>query len=178
VADALDYGEVNNTRSTAVSGGVDEKFASFYEEHRADVFRTAYLITTDHEEARDLTQETFARAFQHWEVVSKHERPGAWLQTVVGRSAISWRRRQAVRSRFVSPDEVVITADPDEPTVLRALRSLTAAQRTVLVLRFYADNSVEEVSRILKKRPGTVKALTSQALARIRPILEAKGVRP
>jgi DNA-directed RNA polymerase specialized sigma24 family protein len=51
-------------------------------------------MTTDREEARDLTQETFARAFQQWDVVSKHERPGAWLQTVVGRLAISWRRRQ------------------------------------------------------------------------------------
>jgi RNA polymerase sigma-70 factor (sigma-E family) len=161
--------------------GPDVEFDDFYQAHRADVFRAAYLITGDREEARDLTQETFVRAFQHWREVSRHERPGAWLQTVVARLAISWRRRQALRSKLViahrdvAPEDV---AQADEPVVLQALRGLTPAQRTVVVLRFYADRSVEDVARALGKRPGTVKALTAQAMARLRPVLQARGVQP
>jgi len=157
------------------------EFEDFYQAHRADVFRTAYLMTADREEARDLTQETFVRAFQHWREVSGHERPGAWLQTVVARLAISWRRRQAVRLKQVTawgdaaPEEVT---QADEPVVLQALRGLTPAQRTVVVLRFYADRSVEDVAQTLGKRPGTVKALTAQAIDRLRPVLQARGVRP
>lgn len=160
-------------------GTPDVEFDGFYQSHRAEVFRTAYLVTTDREEARDLTQETFMRAFQHWRELSAHERPGAWLQTVVGRLAISWRRRQALRFRLTAdrgealPEEVTQT---DEPVVIQALRALTPAQRTVVVLRFYADRSIEDVARTLGKRPGTVKALTAQALDRLRPVLEARGV--
>jgi RNA polymerase sigma-70 factor (sigma-E family) len=158
----------------------DVEFEDFYLAHRADVFRTAYLMTADREEARDLTQETFVRAFQRWGEVSGHERPGAWLQTVVARLAISWHRRQAVRFKRTTGwgDEASEEVQADEPVVLRALRSLTVAQRTVVVLRFYADRSVEDVARTLGKRPGTVKALTAQAIDRLRPVLQARGVRP
>lgn len=142
------------------------------------MFRAAYLITADREEARDLTQETFARAFQHWPDVSRHERPGAWLQTVVARLAISWRRRQAIRTRRTPlPATAVEDAVAFEPAVLEALRRLTPAQRAVVVLRFFADRSIEDVAETLGKRPGTVKALTAQALDRLRPVLEARGVR-
>ena len=164
-------------------GQYERAFEPFYQAHRAAVFRTAYLITAEREEARDLTQETVVRAFEHWEEVSTHERPAAWLQTVVGRLSISWRRRQAVRRKAAlrrgRSREVEVT-DPTEsaePAVIQALQGLTPAQRTVLVLRFYADRSVEDVARTLGKRPGTVKALTAQGLERLRPVLDAKGVR-
>jgi RNA polymerase sigma factor (sigma-70 family) len=153
-------------------------FTNFYERHRDEVFRTAFLITTDREEARDLTQETFARAFQHWEVVSRHDRPGAWLQTVVTRQALSWRRRQVTRRRFYGEPEGHMPESDVTLEVVTALRRLTANQRAVLVLRFYADRSVDDVARTQGKRPGTIKALTSQAIVRIRPLLEVKGVRP
>ncbi len=164
-----------------MAGRPDVEFEGFYTAHRADVFRTAYLITADREEARDLTQETFVRAFQHWRELSGHERPGAWLQTVVARLAISWRRRQALRFKLgigrgdTASEEMT---QVEEPAVLQALRRLTLAQRTVVVLRFYADRSVEDVAHALGKRPGTVKALTAQALDRLRPELQARGVRP
>jgi RNA polymerase sigma-70 factor (sigma-E family) len=164
-----------------VLGRPDGEFDDFYQAHRAEVFRTGYLITGDREEARDLTQETFVRAFQHWRELSGHERPGAWLQTVVARLAISWRRRQARRFKLVigrgdtAPEQMTQT---DEPVVLQALRALTPAQRTVVVMRFYADRSIEDVAHTLGKRPGTIKALTAQALDRLRPVLQARGVRP
>jgi RNA polymerase sigma-70 factor (sigma-E family) len=159
-------------------GRPDEEFGDFYEAHRAGVFRTAYLITADREEAHDLTQEAFVRAFQHWSEVSRHERPGAWLQTVVARLAISWRRRQAVRARRRPPTPTATDdASAYEPVVLDALKALTPAQRAVVVLRFFADRSIEDVATTLGKRPGTVKALTAQALDRLRSLLDARGVR-
>jgi RNA polymerase sigma-70 factor, ECF subfamily len=164
-----------------VLGRPDVEFDQFYQAHRAEVFSTAYLITADREEARDLTQETFVRAFQHWRELSGHERPGAWLQTVVARLAISWRRRQALRLKLAIGHGVTAAEgmiQTDEPVVLQALRALTPAQRTVVVLRFYADRSVEDVAHTLGKRPGTVKALTAQAFDRLRPVLEARGVQP
>ncbi len=135
------------------------------------IVRTAYLITGDREEAVDLAQEAFSRAFERWKVVSRLERPGAWLQRVVTNLAISWRRRR----RWTTVAELGGTAsaanDSTAVEMLEALSFLTPAQRAAVVLRYYADQPVEQVAQALKKRPGTVRALTSQGLARLREFL-------
>jgi RNA polymerase sigma-70 factor, ECF subfamily len=159
--------------------GADRRgFEAFYAAHFARVVGAAYLMTGSREEARDLAQETFARAYERWETVSRYEEPGAWLQRVVTNLATSWRRRQRLRARETIAESTVPSPDVPEPAILRALLRLTPAQRAVIVLRFYADQSVAQVSKILGKRPGTVRALTSQGLSRLREAAELQGVRP
>jgi RNA polymerase sigma factor (sigma-70 family) len=58
--------------------------------------------------------------------------------------------------------------------LLAALRELSPAQRAVVVLRYYTDQSIEDVAQILGKRPGTVRALASQGLSRLRVSLSGK----
>ena len=138
----------------------------------AGVVRTAYLITGDREEAVDLAQETFARAFARWRQVEQLDRPAAWLQRVAGNLSISWRRRQRFRSRLPLPaDEVIEESTDRDLELLDALGALTPAQRAAIVLRYYADQPVDQIARALGKKPGTVRALTSQGLARLREFL-------
>lgn len=135
--------------------------------------RTAYLITGDREEAVDIAQEALARAYERWRTVSQLDRPGAWLQRVAGNLAISWRRRQ----RYVSRNalEVEDRADRLAPgsdlDLMEALQFLSPAQRAVVVLRYYADQPIDQVAKALNKAPGTVRALASQGLARLREFL-------
>jgi RNA polymerase sigma-70 factor (sigma-E family) len=148
----------------------DGDFEELYREAFADLFRTVYLIVGERQEALDLTQETFARAFERWRSVRSLNHPEAWLQRVAVNLAISWHRRRRRRGRLPEPREVpafheVAAVDPD---LAASIRALTPAQRAVVVLRFYADRSVDEVASTLGKRPGTVRALTAQALARLR----------
>lgn len=112
------------------------------------------------------------RAYEHWERVANLDSQIAWLQRVAANLAVSWRRRQ--RARLVLCRETVSFEDSpiQEPTVIRALRTLTPAQRTVVVLRFFADQSVRQVSEALGKRPGTVRALTHQGLTRLRETID------
>lgn len=137
------------------------------------VTRTAYLITGDREEAVDIAQEALARAYERWRVVSQLDRPGAWLQRVAGNLAISWRRRQRYVSR--SAAEIEERADRLAPSsdldLMEALQFLSPAQRAVIVLRYYADQSIDQVAKALDKQPGTVRALASQGLARLREFL-------
>lgn len=142
----------------------------------AAVVRTAWLVTGDREEAADVAQETFVRAYERWRQVSVMDRPGAWLQRVAANLAISWRRRQHVRSSArarltAGATERAPESDVLDEELLRALDLLTPAQRAVIVLRYFADQSVDDVARALGKRPGTVRALTSQGLGRLRQAL-------
>lgn len=135
------------------------------------MFRTAFLVTGDRQEAADVTQEAFARAYEHWRTVSRSDRPGAWVQRVAVNLALSWRRRQRLRSREATERELVEPPDLPDPELFAALRALPPQQRAAVVLRHWADLSVEETARTLGKRPGTVKALTSQGLANLRRAL-------
>ena len=67
----------------------------------------------DAQEALDVAQETFMRAFERWDPVSRMEYPAAWLHRVAATLAISYRRRlsrQLRRVHDVAPDE---PAPPD-----------------------------------------------------------------
>src|ERR1051325_6008772 len=90
-----------------------EAFERLCRDEYARVVRTAYLITGDREEALDVAQEAFARAYERWRTVSRVDRPGAWVTRVAANLAISWRRRQSLRRREPSTDLVRTAADPE-----------------------------------------------------------------
>ena len=118
-----------------------------------------------------MTQEAFARAYERWRTVSRAERPGAWVQRVAVNLALTWRAASvsatARRSHPRAPASAMEPELPD-PELFAALRALPLQQRAAVVLRHWADLSVEETARTLGKRPHTVKALTSQGLANLR----------
>jgi RNA polymerase sigma-70 factor (sigma-E family) len=154
-------------------------FEALCREEYAAVVRTAWLITGDREEAVDIAQETFVRAYERWRQVAQLDRPGGWLTRVAANLALSWRRGQRVRRRAHRPLPAPPPASDSavDPELLRALDGLTPAQRAVIVLRYLCDLSVDDVARTLGKRPGTVRALTSQALDRLRNVLDSEEVR-
>ena len=91
----------------------------------------------------------------------------------MARTAISWwRRRWRAEQPTADPPEVAVR-DHTEHTdnrdlVLQALRTLPAAQRAVLVLRFHADLTEAQAADALGVTVGTVKSQTSRALAKLR----------
>ena len=163
------------TRVSTVDLGVARRRSAFEQMCRDEypsVVRAAYLVTMDREEALDIAQEAFERAYARWGRVGELDRPGAWVQHVAVNLAISWRRRQRVQRSKPALGEPAV-GPPAEPDLelMAALRTLTPAQRGAVVLRHFADRSVEEVAQALGKRPGTVRALTAQAVARLRQSL-------
>jgi RNA polymerase sigma factor (sigma-70 family) len=91
---------------------------------------------------------------------------------VVANLSISWRRRRrAVPEEHLEERGAVADPETSDVELMEALSFLTPAQRAVVVLRYYADQPVEAVARALGKRPGTVRALTSQGLARLREFM-------
>jgi DNA-directed RNA polymerase specialized sigma24 family protein len=143
-------------------------FERLCHEHYDRLARVVFLIVGSRQEALDITQETFARAYEHWTQVQRMENPEGWLYRVGTNLAISWRRRSLRRLRPVGASNAVPAPEVPDPTLALALFRLTPGQRAVVVLRFYLDLSVDATARSLGKRPGTVRALTSQAMTRLR----------
>ena len=66
-----------------------------------------------------------------------------------------------------------MAAAPELDEMWTALARLAPRRRAVLVLRFYLDLSEAEIAATLGCRPGTVKSLTSRALAELREVVES-----
>jgi RNA polymerase sigma factor (sigma-70 family) len=143
-------------------------FERFCEVNYGRVVRTAFLILGDRQEALDVAQETFVRAFERWRQVAEMENPEGWLIKVAANQALSRRRVNRRRSAAPAIDEEMAPPEPQDPTLVVVLRRLTPRQRAALALRFYLDQSVEQTAELLNVKPGTVRALTAQGVARLR----------
>jgi RNA polymerase sigma-70 factor (ECF subfamily) len=150
--------------------------------HQEAVFRFAYLLLGDADDAEDVAQETFVRAWENVRRfdVSRPLRP--WLLRIAA-NLCSNRRRSASRHldalvrafrRDPAPTPGIedVAATKSEAQQLRiALRSLSIADQQILYLRYFLDLPVEETGEALNIPSGTAKSRSSRALDRLRETL-------
>ena len=165
-------------------------------ENSGEVYALLFRLTSDPEEARDLTQETFLRAFQNVD----RFRGDASLRTWIYRIAINqarnrwrwWRRRRrdamvsldATDERSERPLAATLAdrseAGPEQETLAReresqlreALHGLQRSYREAVVLRDVEGFSYEEIAQMLQISIGTVKSRISRGRLELRRQLE------
>lgn len=143
---------------------------------RPRLFGTVLLLLGDPQVAEELAQETLARVWINWARLACLDETArrAWAYRVTVNFANSWWRRRMAERRAIGRLIEGAHVDPDPADVLTirmAVGALPTRQRTALVLRYYADLPVDEVASLMGCAPGTVKALTSQALHRLRAVV-------
>jgi RNA polymerase sigma-70 factor (sigma-E family) len=131
------------------------------------------LYCGDADVAEELAQETLARVWDRWPKVAAMQAPESWAYRVALNLANSHYRRRAAERRATARQDRPVTSfeDPDTAaalTIRHAVSRLPRRQRAALVLRYYSDLSVVETAALLGCAPGTVKALTHQAIAGLR----------
>jgi len=153
-------------------------FDGFFQAEYEGVLRALTLALGDRQRAEEATQDAFATAYRRWRNVSRAERPGTWVYVV----ALRAERRRLARGTKRGPDVTDLPVVDDSPTVLDgmwladALRELPERQRLAVVLRYYADLSVEETAQVMGCAEGTVKATIHTALQRLRVQLVGEEV--
>jgi RNA polymerase sigma-70 factor, ECF subfamily len=171
-------------------------FERLVAERSGDVYALLYRLTADVEEARDLTQETFLRAFQSISRFRGEANLKTWLYRIAVNQARNrwrwWRRRR--REATVSldgsdrPDEQSLTGrlqneaavDPEQETLARereeqlreALFGLRPSYREAVILRDVEGFSYEEIAETLQINIGTVKSRLARGRLELRKKLE------
>lgn len=163
--------------SIKLEGGL---LVELYERHASDAGRLAYLLTGDRELAEDLVQDAFVKLTGRFVHVREPGGLHAYLRTTVVNLARSHHRRRAVERRYAEREAgrepTTGAADLSDRDVLqRALMSLPLRQRTAVVLRFYEDLDIAQTASAMRCSEGTVKALTSRGVARLRPLIGGVG---
>ena len=154
---------------------VEAEFADFVHATGTQLYRTAVLLCGDHHLAEDLTQTTYAKVFAKWPKVRRADSPTAYARTILLNTFLSHRRLRRSSEQPVErmPEGRYDDTDPSARLdLLRALASLPARDRAVLVLRYWEDRSVEETAAALGLSAGAVRTRSSRALGRLRERLE------
>jgi RNA polymerase sigma-70 factor (sigma-E family) len=156
-------------------------YTDFVHEQWASLYRTALLMTGEHQRAEDVTQAALMKVYLAWPRVRAMDHPAAYARTILVHQLTSWWR---LRSSSEVPSLVLVDgAEPpfdDRVVEARAIWShvlaLPARQRAVVVLRYYEDRTEAEIAEILGISPGSVKTHAHHALSKLRPQLrEALG---
>lgn len=132
------------------------------------------LYVGDRAVAEELAQEALLKACRRWGRVSRMESPGGWTWHVARNLANSHlRRRRAERRARARLEPAHRAASHDADTAERlAVRSAVAElperQRTVLVMRYFLDCSVQQSSEELGVSQDAVRSLTKRAIAALR----------
>lgn len=161
---------------------MDDQAREFCLNMRPRLVGTLTLMYGDQHLAEELAQEALARAWSHWRKLATLDggAASAWTYRVAINLGRSWLRRRITERHALAragSQTAKAHTDPDSGdavAVRRAVAALPVRQRTALALRYYADLPVIEVAELMGCAPGTVKSLTSQAMAALRKELDAE----
>jgi len=153
---------------------------ALYDTHAPRVYSLAYRLSGDPEKAREVTQDTFIRAFSRLQQFRGDAAFGTWLHRIVV-TVVSNARRTDIRfGREVALDEAstvemtVPESDPDlKECIARAVDRLSEAYRTTLIMHDIEGYTHAEIAGILGVPEGTSKSRLSAARAQLRQDLAA-----
>jgi RNA polymerase sigma-70 factor (ECF subfamily) len=130
-------------------------------------FRVAYSVLRQREDAEDVAQEAFARAYRRFAALRDRERFRAWLVRITWRLALDRQRADRRRSKHEVPLDVELrpataadTTDARERAaqLWRAIDELPGKLRLAIVLGAIEGHDVREVAKLLNVPEGTVKS--------------------
>lgn len=170
--------------------GDADAYRVLVERHSRSLFRLAFRMTGNEQDAEDVVQESFLRAYRQLAKFDDRASFGTWLYRIASNCSLDLVRARKRRSENFAPDEaegedpmaaVPSGAPSPERTALSsevrervaaAMEDLSAAERTAFVLRHFEGMCIEEVSRVLECQPGAAKHSVFRAVQKLRRALE------
>jgi RNA polymerase sigma-70 factor (ECF subfamily) len=175
---------VDRALVVAAQAGDHEAFEALAVDAADRLFAIARLILRDTDQARDAVQDALIRAWRHLPGLRDPDRFDAWLHRLVANACADQGRRQRRWSAEVmvllpgqSIDDGARRLE-DRDLIERGFRRLNTDQRTVIVLRYYLDQTVPQIARTLGIAEGTVKSRIHNSMAVLRSALEADRGQP
>jgi RNA polymerase sigma-70 factor (ECF subfamily) len=175
---------------TKARAGETGAFQVLVERHSRPLFRLAYRMTGNRQDAEDVVQESFLRAYKQLARFDDRASFGTWLYRIAVNCSLDLVRSRKRRNERIAPEgsemeDPVLALPSPEPTpdrlalsgevrerVTEAMTTLSASERTAFVLRHFEGMCIEEVSRVLGCQPGAAKHSVFRAVQKLRRALE------
>jgi len=153
-----------------------------YEKYIAPIFRFIYFKIKNYQEAEDLTQTVFLKA---WKNIDKYKDEGyrfsSWLYAIARNTVIDyWKKNKALNI-----EEEILNLIPDNKNILEeienesdfkqiinSINELSEEQEEIIILKFIEGLSNQEISKITNKKEDAIRQLQTRALKSLKDILE------
>jgi RNA polymerase sigma-70 factor (ECF subfamily) len=147
-------------------------FVQLVERYRAPLIAYIYGLTGVRDDAEELAQDAFCRAWEKLPTLRRRDRLVPWLYRIAHNLAVSAARRPQTVALIEEPSagSDTLPADPSAD-VHRAVAGLPESQRLIVALRHFTGLSHEDIARVLSIPTGTVRSRLSRAYGRLRPVL-------
>jgi RNA polymerase sigma-70 factor (ECF subfamily) len=165
----------------ACRAGTPGAFDVLVERHRRPIYQLCYRFVGNHEDASDLSQDVFLRAYRGLQNFRGQSSVATWLYRIGVNVCLNRVSAKMVPSEPIAEREFVdVEAESPSDRMLRsergarvraAIAQLPPKQRATLILRAYHDMSHQEIADVLGGSIGAVKANFFHALASLRKLL-------
>ena len=175
--------------------GDREAFRVLVERHSRNVYRLAYRMTGNQQDAEEVVQEAFLRAYQKLSQFASRANFGTWVYRIAANYAIDRmrqrksedsNRQQPARETEEGAEVDLMSTIPDgAPSPERlaqsgqlavqmrlALSQLTPAERTAFVMRHWGGSGIEEIADALKSSTSAAKNTVFRSVQKLRKALE------
>jgi RNA polymerase sigma-70 factor (ECF subfamily) len=181
----LDARALERELVAACRRGEREAFDQLVLRHQRDIYRLCYRYVNNHEDADDLAQDVFVKA---WRALPRFRGESAfstWLYRIAVNACLNFRAARRPTSEL--PETLADpgaraearVADEEQASRVRdAVSRLPEKQRATLILKVYHELSHKQVAKILGSSVGTVKANLFYALANLRKLMAEPGGKP
>jgi RNA polymerase sigma-70 factor (ECF subfamily) len=163
--------------------GEPEAWSALFRRYQLPLYVYVFELVRDQQASLDIVQETFIAAVRHIGGLREDAKFGGWLFGIAHQKCGQlWRqenRAAALREAIAEsspvledgPDELLIRREQEEQ-FMRLLNALPAPQRSVLLLHFLEDFSLDQIAEITATPLGTVKSRLHYAKRALRKTLE------
>ena len=162
--------------------GRREAFDVIVERYRRQIYQLCYRFTGNHEDAADLAQDVFVRAFRGLRSFKGDAALGTWLYRIGVNTSLNRAAAKRLPSEPLDDKEYCDPASVDPLQVLvsgergavvrAAIRKLPRKQRATLILRVYHELSHDEIARVLGGTVGAAKANFFHALGNLKRLIQ------
>ena len=169
--------------------GDADAFRLLVERHSRPVFRLAFRMTGNEQDAEDVVQESMLRAYKQLAKFDQRASFSTWLYRIATNCSLdlvrSRKRRTEDRTAASETEEPAMTVASQDPNPERmalsgevrerltaAMDELSAVERAAFVLRHFEGMCIEDIGRALDCQPGAAKHSVFRAVQKLRRALE------
>jgi RNA polymerase sigma-70 factor (ECF subfamily) len=170
--------------------GDSEAFRGLVEAHSRAVYRLAHRMTGSSQDAEDVVQETFLKAYRQLSRFESRANFGTWVHRIAVNCSIDLIRSRASREAGrdtttleqcstdegivagrASPERLMLSSEVQE-RVNSAMSTLSRMERAAFILRHFEGHSIDEISRSLGLKTNATKHSIFRAVKKMRVALE------
>jgi len=167
----------------ASRAGNDRAFGDLVKKYQKPIFNLALQMTGRYDEACDITQNTFIKAFSNLDSYKPDFRFFSWIYRMALNETINWIKKSCrlepldrhLADRTASPEEKCITEQMHN-ILDRAIARMKIEARVLIVLRYFADLSYREIGYIMEIPEKTVKSRLYSARQQLQSLCTAMGI--